>query len=147
MALTYPLLVTVPNGSFGMVTAGPESFDLCSRERRDRLRSAWLRCGWDWPSDVRLAAPHQAIFDLPAAAAVFLAYNAPAQAGAWDHVYRWASVARFVGVVNLDGRVLDGVVLAPGTGADGARQIEALSDLPAALAWLAGSFSCPEEGP
>jgi hypothetical protein len=145
MAVALPYLVTIPNGSFGMVTAGPDSFNTCSRERRDRLRSAWLRCGWDWPDHARLAAPHQPAFDLAAAAAVYLAYSEPST-GLLTHAHGIRfDAARFVGVVNLDGRVIDGAVFLPNQGT--ARTVGALSDLPDALLWASGSFSCPEEGP
>lgn len=129
-------LVVLHNGQFGMVTAGVQSLATGSRERRDRIRAAWLACGWEWPTlpasldPVPFAAPSWTLLDLAVAAALLIADR---------YLPDPHADARFCGVVNLDGRVLDGVVWVGGDGpwaADGsARVVRHLSDLPDALAW------------
>lgn len=139
-------LVVLHNGQFGTVTAGLQSYG-CSRERRDRIRAAWLNTGWEWPtlpdgSSVPFAAPGWTLLDLAVAAALLIAqHDLPA-----PH-----ADARFCGVVNLDGRVHDGVVWVGGDrpyGADGsARVVYHLSDLPDALAWASGTYPMKTTGP
>ena len=110
---------------------------MCSdhRERRDRIRAGWLNAGWEWPtlpdgSSVPFAADRWTLLDLAVAAALLIAQH--------DLPYPHAD-ARLCGVVNLDGRVLDGVAWVGGDrphDPDGsARVVRHLRDLPDVLAW------------
>lgn len=128
-------LVVLHNGQFGMVTAGSRSMSSDQRERRDRIRAGWLAAGWEWPtlpdgSSMPFAADRWSLLDLAVAAALLIAQH--------DLPYPSAA-ARFCGVVNLDGRVMDGVAWVGGDrpyGAGGsARVVRRLSDLPEVLAW------------
>lgn len=107
-AVTVRPLVAIHNGIHGLVTAGPSSHALIGRERRDRIRAAWLNVGWsrEWEPLIQVAAPSGSVHDLAVVAAILLVLDPDLPVPAADAI-------RFVGEVRLDGGVTDGVVTLP----------------------------------